>query len=475
MLYLSYYGLNKEPFHITPDPDFLFESPSHREAYATIAYGVARRKGFVAITGEVGTGKTTVLRAYLNSLDAAQIQTVYIYNPDLSFDELLRTLLTELGEEPGDETTDGILRKIQFKLISLFEQNRTLLLVVDEAQNMPIDTLEKLRMLSNLETSKDKLIQIVLVGQPELDEKLNLYKLRQLKQRIAVRAALRPLTAGESVEYIRHRFEYAGGQFEGILEASALRKLVRHAHGSPRSLNILCDNVLLAGFGADQRPIGAALVHEVAYDMGGLVKPRFGRRERIAAAAMLILTLAGIALGNWQANAAYLRGGSSPANVANTGTTEAEKPTPPAVDAALAQDTKAVIAEQPQAVAEIRGTTTAPKLDAPVAVAAEPVKAPEASVAKPPRARTRKAPAGAGEMEYWVKPGENLTRLLLAHYGRNDDAVLLAVQARNPDIQNINMILKGQKLIFPIVEGVAPQVGGLLETQEARTTHDQDL
>lgn len=474
-MYLSYYGLHREPFHITPDPAFLFESPSHREAYAAITYGVAQRKGFIAVTGEVGTGKTTILRAYLKTLDLSQMQTFYVYSPDLSFEELLQLLLAELGETPQEQSASAMLRQLQWKLIQLYEQGRGMLLVIDEAQNMPVDTLERLRTLSNLETTDDKLLQIVLVGQPEFDERLNLHQLRQLKQRIAVRATLRTLTPAESVAYVRHRFELAGGNFPGIFAPGAIRALVRHAKGSPRALNILCDNILLAGFGAEQRPIRAALVNEVARDLAG-ARPAATGRLRWASALAAALLVAGVGTG-WAVWPANPNGEAATNGRMNVVHAEATSPwaieAPPAAPVAAPADavTPDVGVPAPAPAAPVPAVAVAQTI-APENVAADLPVAPPGAVAEetvsaaPAQERAvapvASAPLAAGELLREVQPGENLTRLLTEVYGHCDVPLIRAVLARNPGLSDANKILTGQELVFPTIAGVAPK--GLAET-----------
>jgi nucleoside-triphosphatase THEP1 len=168
-MYLSFYHLKKEPFHITPDPEFLFLSPSHKEALGSVIYGIEKRKGFVAITGEVGVGKTTILRSYLDRAELERLKIIYVFNPNVSFQGLLKTISRELGFTLRADDTYEMVNQLQEILIEMYWRNQFVVLIIDEAQNMPIDTLENLRMLSNLETSKDKLIQILLVGQPEFD------------------------------------------------------------------------------------------------------------------------------------------------------------------------------------------------------------------------------------------------------------------------------------------------------------------
>jgi len=266
-LYLSYFGLEREPFHITPDPDFLFPSPCHKEAFAAVLYGVQQQKGFVVVTGEVGTGKTTLLRAYIQKLKGSNIQPIYVFDPHLSFEELLEAIMHECGNDTAGLSQFARLQWLRHYLIGCYEKEQSVVLIVDEAQNMPVETLENLRVLTNLETTKDKLMQVLLVGQPELEEKLALHGLRQLNQRVAVRATLRQLTKQESADYIRHRIIQAGGSPDDVFTAQAVNAIVAHAKGNPRVLNITCDNVLISAFGARQAPVKAPLVKEVLRDI----------------------------------------------------------------------------------------------------------------------------------------------------------------------------------------------------------------
>ena len=215
-MYQHFYHLKKEPFHITPDPEFLFLSPSHKQALGSIIYGVKNRKGFIVITGEVGVGKTTILRSYLEGVTKEKTKIIYIFNANVSFQNLLRTIYKELGVLPKAEDVVEMLNELYQILMEEYKQGNTVLLIVDEAQNMPIRTLENLRMLSNLETSKDKLLQIVLIGQSEFENIINQHNLRQLKQRIAIRSTIVPFTEDESTAYIKHRLAKAasnGSQF----------------------------------------------------------------------------------------------------------------------------------------------------------------------------------------------------------------------------------------------------------------------
>ncbi len=266
-MYLKHYNLAREPFGVTPDPEFLYLSPTHREALAAVVYGIRERKGFISVTGEVGTGKTTTLRSALQHLRADREKPIYIFHPSVSFKELLKNIFYELGVESVPQQTDDMVRRLHEILIEEYAAGRNLFLLIDEAQNMPVKTMESLRILSNIETTKDKLLQIVLVGQPELDRKLARYELRQLRQRIAVRAVIEPLSHDESVDYIKHRLIKAGAPRVWIFTEGAKKLIVENARGNPRLINILCDNALVTGFGYQKKVITSAMVEEVVQDL----------------------------------------------------------------------------------------------------------------------------------------------------------------------------------------------------------------
>src|SRR5262249_22015649 len=262
-MYLEFYSLKKAPFHITPDPEFLFLSPSHKAALGALVYGIEERQGFVALVGEVGLGKTTILRSYLERVDQSQLKTIYIFHANVSFSDLLKTICREFGLEVTTEDVFDTVNHLHQVLIEEYKQGRNVALIVDEAQHMPIETLEHLRMLSNLETSTQKLIQIVLVGQPEFEDKLNEYALRQLKQRLVIRATISPLTDKESLEYIAHRLAKVRLTDAPIFTRGALREIIKHAKGTPRVLNALCSSALIQGFGERQQHISARIAKRV--------------------------------------------------------------------------------------------------------------------------------------------------------------------------------------------------------------------
>jgi general secretion pathway protein A len=291
-MYLDFYGLRAEPFHITPDPDFLYLSPSHKEALAAIVYGVEQRKGFITITGEVGVGKTTIVRTYLERYDPEKIKTVLVFNANVSFKGLLKTIYRELGLDPPDVDTYELVHHLHLELIQQYQEGWNVVLIIDEAQNMPVETLENLRMLSNLESTKDKLIQIILIGQPELEGILNLHQLRQLKQRIAIRTKLKPLTREESLDYIRHRLALVQVEKRTLFTDKALKRIVKEAAGIPRRINIICDNALITGFGYGRKTITPAIIGEVVDDLEGRVRKR--RPWTWATAVLACAVLAGV-------------------------------------------------------------------------------------------------------------------------------------------------------------------------------------
>ena len=262
-MYLEFYNLNKGPFHITPDPEFLFLSPSHKEALASIIYGVEERKGFITINGDVGVGKTTIVRSYLEKVDKEKIKIVYIFNPDVSFKALLQTIFVELGMTIETDDVFEMVNHLHHELIETYKKGNDVVLIIDEAQNIPVKTLESLRMLSNLETSKDKLLQIVLIAQPEFDKTLSQDSLRQLRQRIVIKTTIQPLTEKESAAYIQHRLAKTLNEATDIFTPEAIRLIVRQAKGIPRILNILCDNALISGYGYKERPVSEKVVKEV--------------------------------------------------------------------------------------------------------------------------------------------------------------------------------------------------------------------
>jgi len=246
-VYNDFYGFLESPFNLTPDPRFLFFSDKHREAFHHVLFGIRERKGFIQLTGEVGAGKTTVCRALLAELGEGY-HTALILNPMLSGTQLVRSILAELGLEIPRSDRTAYLDVLNRFLLEQAEAGRDVVLLIDEAQDLPDELLEQVRLLSNLETDRRKLIQIVLVGQPELRDKLNARSLRQLRQRITVRYHLRPLDLDETERYISHRLHVAGADGRPSFTRGAVRTVHRYARGVPRLINAVCDKALLYGY-----------------------------------------------------------------------------------------------------------------------------------------------------------------------------------------------------------------------------------
>jgi general secretion pathway protein A len=265
-MYLEFFGLARAPFEMAPDPTFLYLGEAHREGLATLVYGVRSRKGFVLLTGEVGTGKTTLLHALLGQLDASTA-SAFIFNSKLEPLDFFRMLFDEFGiDAPCRSKADCLIGLNEF-LIRRLERDETALLIVDEAQNLSAEMLEEVRLLSNLETTSHKLLQIILVGQPELARMLARPELRQLRQRIVLRHHLQPFDAAETEAYVEERLRLAGYTGKELFTRPARRRIHAATGGVPRLVNIVCDRALLAGFSRDRLLIGADLVDEVAYDL----------------------------------------------------------------------------------------------------------------------------------------------------------------------------------------------------------------
>ena len=269
LLYQTHFGLSQAPFNITPDPSFLYLSASHREGLAQLSYGIRARKGFVVLTGEVGTGKTTLIHALLNDLNGSA-QIALIFSTIVSPADLLRSVCEEFGlvepKRPLQDIHDYLVSLNGF-LLESYRKGENCALIIDESQNLSAEVLESIRLLSNFETSKDKLLQILLVGQPELAVRLNSPELRQLKQRVMLRHHLRALSLQECCEYVSNRLKVAGGGDRTIFTLNVLESIYSYSGGIPRVVNVLCDNALLTGYALGRKEIDTGIIRKVAEDL----------------------------------------------------------------------------------------------------------------------------------------------------------------------------------------------------------------
>jgi general secretion pathway protein A len=270
-MYKSYYGFCEMPFNITPDPKFLYLSPTHQEALHHLKFGVEQRKGFIVVVGEVGCGKTTLCRRFLNELDPARFDTALILNPRITENQMLRAILQELGEETTADNPHDLVLQMNRVLLSRIAAGRDIVLIIDEAQNLSFEVLEQVRLLSNLETDQQKLLQIVLMGQPELKAILRRPELRQLRQRILVHCELSPLNPFELAHYVNHRMSTAGWNGRPVFTSSAMRKIHRFSKGIPRVVNNLCDKSLLSAYIRESDEIDYWDVRRAAKDLQALI------------------------------------------------------------------------------------------------------------------------------------------------------------------------------------------------------------
>jgi general secretion pathway protein A len=267
-MYKSFYNLQRNPFEITPDPSFLFPTTRHNEALASLYYGVTSHRGFVVLTGEVGTGKTLILRSLLGLLQRRDIAFALIFNPTLSPIEFMRYIARDFGLPVAGKAKDELIHVLNGFLLQRHEKKLTTILVVDEAHHLSEEILEEVRLLTNLETSQQKLLQIVLAGQPELDEKLDSQGLRQLKQRIALRCYLAPLSLAETRAYMSSRLKIAGATGANqIFTGPAIEAVFGQSRGIPRLINTICENALLAGYAKHAATVTSEIIDDVAHDL----------------------------------------------------------------------------------------------------------------------------------------------------------------------------------------------------------------
>jgi len=265
-MYKEFYGLRANPFNVNPDPRYLFLTRHTEEALACLTYGIQSRKGFVLLTGEVGTGKTTLINKLLEWLRLQQVPTAFVFNSRLNTTQFLDYMMADFGIPCDSKAKSQVLLRLYNWLLDRYRGGETAVLIVDEAQNLTDEVLEEIRMLTNLETFTEKLLQIVLVGQPELEQKLKQPQLRQLRQRLTLRAKTHALTLEETGAYIQQRLRIAGANGQQIFDPEAVAAIHRYANGIPRVINLLCEHCLVSSFVDQQKVIAPAVVDHVARD-----------------------------------------------------------------------------------------------------------------------------------------------------------------------------------------------------------------
>ena len=290
-MYEAFFGLDSRPFDLTPDPRYLFLTPSHREALSNLEYGISARTGVTVLVGEAGTGKTTLIRATLDARDQAKTKTIYMNNPTLTRSEFLEFMAAEfqLPSQAADSKT-RLLRDLEEALLAMLNADITPALIIDEAHSLPYELLEEIRLLANIDTAKVKLLPIILAGQPELAARLNDQSLRQLKQRVELRCDLRPLDLGETGAYITARVKVAGGQAPALFTREAVMMIHERSNGIPRVISVICHNALINSFAQGRKPVTTDCVLEVCrdFDLGKGVAA-----EALSAPAQPVLTMGG--------------------------------------------------------------------------------------------------------------------------------------------------------------------------------------
>lgn len=455
-MYGRFYGLTENPFALTPDPRYLFLSEAHKEALASATYGIQERRGFVLILGEVGTGKTTLIRHLLGKF-GPNIRTVFVFNPAVSFLELLQLILRDLELPCPSLRRIEMIETLNQCLLKEAAAGRHVVLIIDEAQHLSPEVLEEVRMLSNLETARGKLLQILLVGQPELGSLLGRPELRQIRQRIGLVAELKPLTHKETVQYVSHRLAVAGRARQRIFTRRALRLIYNASGGIPRLINVICDKALLLGYGGDSRMVRGRLVKAVLKDWAPFRRRPTGpsRRARRRAPAsrgvrswkpfLTFATLAG--LGVAATAFTYFAAGPQAETIRHrlpslltsgrSGTVSAaeEEAAPSAVTlpAVTLPPRDTALAERDGAIPATAETST-------------PERAPAQTAVSPPD------DAGEKRREIVVQRGDAFSGLVSRAYGRTDLTVLDFVRAANPGLDNIDLLHVGQRLRLPALQ-----------------------
>ena len=472
-MYRAFFGFREKPFNLTPDPKFLYLNASYREALAALHYGVVDRKGFVSLIGEAGTGKTTLLRRLLSELPR-ETRSVLVINPAIGFEEMLRFILSDLGRPPAPGATKlDMLEALNAELLDTLARGGNVVVLIDEAQDLTIPVLEELRLLSNLETAKEKILQLVLAGQPEFDALLARPEIRQLRQRISVSARLRPLARAEVKAYVGARIAAAGGDVRGLFTGPALFRLWWFSGGVPRLVNAACDNALVTAYARGKRTIGWREISEAMRDLRRHVTWGPSRVRRAATLTAAALVGGGLAV----AALAIARGGRVPwlegltAQVTAPRSTEVPMMPTPFADSRSRTPAEAgdpagtVVAGEiaPSPAVTASGSEGVPS--ASLAAGAEGVVAAAPTAENPtdtpvpevtPSVASAETPGPAEGMHQTsdvtvrVAAGDTLTDLAMRYYGNASARVLASIRAANPWLDDPNVILVGRTLVLPV-------------------------
>jgi general secretion pathway protein A len=504
-MYTDYFGFREKPFSITPDPRFFYTNPSYQEAYASLLYGIRERRGFIVLIGEIGTGKTTLLRRLMENLEPS-IRFVFFYNTTLSFEEILDFICDELGL-PIQE--GGRLQKIQRLnqfLIDRLAKGEIVVLLIDEAQNLEEEVLENLRLLSNLETSTEKLLQIVMVGQPELEVKLNRAELRQLKQRIAIQCRLERLDDEEVGPYIYYRLSVVGYKRQQLFTSDAIKEIAYYSQGFPRLINTLCDNALLIAYATSQKRITRTIVREAAGDLrlegqagdpfideeDGKLSRELGIRRSsggtrsgrapydgqlvdgswwglLIVLVILLLGIGGMGIYAWRVNASFLEEfgqqlGTIPHTLHGTvkgwiGNLGLGEPLRESQQQALSNSQSMPLTSKisPAPATDLQ-TVESPIESRDSHLASEPRKVSDVSDTSSTGSQDddrERAVAPIAEMAGWrekpivVQPGSTVAEIAANFYGAQRNLGLDLIKEYNTHIENLNRIIAGQRLWLP--------------------------
>lgn len=461
-MYASYFGLRDKPFNATPDPRFFYTNRGYQEAYAALLYGIQERKGFIALTGEVGTGKTTLLRRLMDNLNPA-VKVVFLYNTTLTFDELVEFVCAELDLAVSGTGRVPQLQALNAFLIAEAKRGGTVVLLLDEAQNLSAEALENLRLISNLETSTAKLLQIVLVGQPELEGKLADPALRQVTQRIAIRHRLERLSDAEVEPFIDHRLRVTGRQRRDLFTDEAIQTLIPYVSGIPRLINIVCDNALLLAYGADTKRVTGSMIEEVVADLwlkppgplpaSPLPTPRaseqpgrqragvwsravssagWGRAGVAGVTALALLGVAAAGLGDRLGIAWHLPSISSLADRTPAGGRQLSS----ATGTTAGRGSEQIVTSASLPVGHSGGQPAVPETE------------PAGSLT----GGGELGSAGVGEVIgriLTIPRGGTISKIAFNYYGRYSSLALDLIQEMNPEIRNIEVVLADQPLWLP--------------------------